>query len=623
MAIKRTRGIDVSYYQGNINWQTVKAQGVEWVILRAGFGNSNVDTQFVNNITGAVAAGFDKIGVYWFSYAHDIASAQAEVSKCLATIAPYKSSINLPVWFDWEGASYNYVKNTYGVSLTSSQIQGIAEAWCNGIIAGGYSTGIYSNKSNADGWFKRTNGQYLWEYLGVEFWYARYGANNETSLFVDPAFEATALSEHPEMNYFQFSDVGVMSGINSQRVDLNIRYEDVTEPPSPPEPPTPDPVERPYSDSIEYVEIKDTDRKVIGIIDTAQSLIWHSVYYGVGDFEIYIQATGAVLDLLQVGNYVTRPNDIEVGIIESVEISDSLENGKMIVAKGRFVKSILDRRHIYKLSGHTNMATILSGNVETAIRKLVYDNAINCTFDTRRNIPVLDLGTVAGIAKTIVDESGNAAQKQVSFDNLLAYSEEVLKEYGIGAIATFDESTGKFLYTLYEGVDRTSGNTAGNEPVIFGKDFDNLTDSNYSFDETNKKNTALIGGAGEELDRFYSLIDGGEGLDRRETFVDANSINRTYKDDSDVEQTYSDNDYDKMLKAQGKQSLKESKSEESFNGTIDITNGNYIYNRDFSLGDKVTVQDTDINKYIDVRIVEVTEVQDENGYSVEAVYETE
>ena len=618
MAKKRTRGIDVSYYQGNINWQTVKAQGVEWVILRAGFGNSNVDTQFVNNITGAIAAGFDKIGIYWFSYAHDIASAQTEVAKCLETIAPYKSIITLPVWFDWEGASYNYVKNTYGISLTSSQIQGIAEAWCNGIIAGGYSTGIYSNKSNGDGWFKRTDGQYLWEYLGVEFWYARYGANNETSLFVEPAFEETALAEHPETDYFQFSDVGVVSGINSQRVDLNIRYEDAEEPPTPP--PTPDPVERPYSDSIEYVEIRDADRKAIGIIDTAQSIIWHSVYYGVGDFEIYIQATETALALLQVGNYVTRPNDIEVGIIESVEITDSLENGKMIVAGGRFAKSILDRRHIYKLSGHTNTATILSGNVETAIRKVVSDNAINCTFDTRRNIPVLALGAVAGITKTIVDENGNAAQKQVSFDNLLTYTEEVLKEYEIGAIATLDESTRKFQYTLYEGADRTSGNMAGNEPVVFGKEFDNLTDSSYSFDETNEKNTALIGGAGEELDRFYALIDGGKGLDRRETFVDANSINRTYKNESDVEQTYTDAEYTTMLKAQGNQSLKELKAAESFTGSIDLTNGNYIYNRDFSLGDKVTIQDNDIGKYVDVRILEITEVQDENGYSIEATY---
>lgn len=618
MAKKRTRGIDVSYYQGNINWQTVKAQGVEWVILRAGFGNSNVDTQFVNNITGAIAAGFDKIGIYWFSYAHDIASAQTEVAKCLETIAPYKSSITLPVWFDWEGASYNYVKNTYGISLTSSQIQGIAEAWCNGIIAGGYSTGIYSNKSNGDGWFKRTDGQYLWEYLGVEFWYARYGANNETSLFVEPAFEETALAEHPETDYFQFSDVGVVSGINSQRVDLNIRYEDAEEPPTPP--PTPDPVERPYSDSIEYVEIRDADRKAIGIIDTAQSIIWHSVYYGVGDFEIYIQATETALAILQVGNYVTRPNDIEVGIIESVEITDSLGNGKMIVAGGRFAKSILDRRHIYKLSGHTNTATILSGNVETAIRQVVSDNAINCTFDTRRNIPVLALGAVAGITKTIVDENGNAAQKQVSFDNLLTYTEEVLKEYEIGAIATLDESTRKFLYTLYEGADRTSGNMAGNEPVVFGKEFDNLTDSSYSFDETNEKNTALIGGAGEELDRFYALIDGGKGLDRRETFVDANSINRTYKNESDVEQTYTDAEYTAMLKAQGNQSLKELKAAESFTGSIDLTNGNYIYNRDFSLGDKVTIQDNDIGKYVDVRILEITEVQDENGYSIEATY---
>lgn len=622
MAIKRTRGIDVSYYQGAIDWQAVKDQGVDWVILRAGFGNSNVDTQFVNNITGAVNAGFEKIGVYWFSYAHDIASAQAEVAKCLETIAPYKLRINLPVWFDWEGASYSYVERTHGISLTSSQIQGIAEAWCNGIIAGGYSTGIYSNKSNASGWFKRTDGQYLWEYLGVEFWYARYGANNETSLFVDPAFEETALSEHPEMDYFQFSDVGVVRGINSQRVDLNIRYENVIEPPSPPEPPTPEPEKEP-TDNIEYVEIRDADREIIGIVDTAQSIIWHTVYYGVGDFEIYIDANETTMRLLKVGNFVTRINDENIGIIESIEITDSHENGKMITAKGRFAKSLLDRRLIYRLIGNTNRPTILSGNVETAIRSVVYENAIHNQYDSNRDIDELTLYDPSGISKKIVDDDGNPAQKQVSYENLLTYTDEVLKEYGLSSKVTLTD--GLYLgYSVFEGKDRSVYNTYGNKPVIFSVDYDNLVSSSYTADRATYKNTALIGGSGQDLDRFYTLLHGmNSGIDRREVFIDASSINRTYKDESDADKTYTDSEYTKMLYEKGKKDLASLKPTESLSGEINTTYGNYLLNRDYGIGDIVTIQDNFIGKYANVRITEITEVQDENGYSVDVVYETE
>lgn len=621
MATVKKYGIDVSYYQGTIDWAAVKAAGVEWCILRGGFGNSNVDTQFVNNITGAIAAGIPQIGVYWFSYAYDAYTAGVEVDKCLETIAPYKQHINLPVWFDFESASYSYVQRTRGESLTAWQIQDIARAWCGGVISAGYAAGIYSNKSDGDRWFKLANGQYLWQELGCEFWYARYGANNETSLFITPAFEATALSEHPEMNIFQYSDVGRVAGINSQRVDLNIRYEESADPQ--PDPPAPQPTERNEvtANNIEYVAVRDADFNIIGIIDNASSIIWHSVYYGVGDFEIYIKVTQRVLDMLQIGYYITRANDVEVGIIEAINITDNLQDGKMIVASGRFAKSILDRRHIYKLSGTVNTPTILRGNVETNIRQTVSDNAISCT-DNRRNIPVLELGALSGIGKIIVDDAGAAAQKQVSYQNLLTYTDSVLQEYNMASLVILNEDRAMLQYIVYEGADRSVTNGAGNVPVIFSREYDNLSDSTYTYDTAAHKNVALIGGAGEDIDRFYTLLAGSEtGLDRRETWIDASSVNREYDDESGTKKTYSDADYIEMLKTEGKQGMAEMKTLESFSGTIDITNGNYIYNRDFALGDVVTVQDNDIGKYVNVRILEVTEVQDESGYKIEAKYD--
>jgi GH25 family lysozyme M1 (1,4-beta-N-acetylmuramidase) len=615
MAIKKLYGIDVSYYQGVINWKAVKAAGVEWVILRAGFGNSDVDTQFVNNITGAIAAGFDKIGVYWFSYAHDSASANTEAKKCLETIAPYRANITLPVFHDWESASYNYVVKTHGFSPTPAQIREIAQTWCDAVRAAGYQTGIYSNKSSASGWYKLPNGLYLWEDIGCEFWYARYGANNETQLFITPAFEETALSEHPETNIFQYSDVGVISGINSKRVDLNIRYVETSDPePEPPTPTPPDYKKDVQSNGIEYVEIRDQNFSVQGIVDTAISVIWHSVYYGVGDFEIYVSASQSMLNLLSIGNYVTRPNDIEVGIIEKIEVTDNPQDGKMIVASGRFAKSILDRRQIYKLSGNSNTATILRGNVETNIRQIVSDNAISCAFDSNRNIPVLELGAASGIAKIIRDENGNAAQKQVSYQNLLEYTDSVLQEYGMSSLLVLNES--KLQYIVYEGSDRSANNAVGNIPIIFSKEFDNLTESAYSYDTQGAKNAALIGGEGEGLDRFYTVLVGAEtGLQRREMWVDGSSINRKYKDGNEEKQ-YTDSVYSEMLITQGKQEMSDKVIVESFGGTFDVMNGNYVYNRDFFLGDIVTAQDNDIGKYIDVRILEVTEVQDKDGYQI-------
>ncbi len=373
--------------------------------------------------------------------------------------------------------------------------------------------------------------------------------------------------------------------------------------------------------AIDNIEARNADFELIGIIDAAASIIWHSVYFGVGDFEIYTEATPEAVEMLKKGNYVTRADDIETGVIEKLDIVNDNQRGVMIAAAGRFVKSILDRRIIYKLTGNSNAATILRGNVEENIRSVISNNAIACPFDSSRNISQLELGELAGIEAVIVDESGSRTQKQVSYDNLLTYTDGVLKEYGLASLLALNADAKKLQYIVYSGVDRSIDNTSGNLPIVFSQEFDNLTSSNYSLDTTPEKNTALIGGEGEGAARFYSLLSSGKAdLQRREIFIDASSINKTYKDESDEEVTYTDAEYNALLKAKGKQDLATLIETESFAGVINIVNGNYIYNRDFFLGDIVTVEDKILNKYANIRICEITEIQDENGYNVEAVY---
>ena len=372
---------------------------------------------------------------------------------------------------------------------------------------------------------------------------------------------------------------------------------------------------------IDLVEIKDADRVTVGVIDAASSIIWRSVYFGVGDFEIYAKADDHNVELLKVGNYVTRPNNDEVGIIEHVNLTFDFSNGYMLTATGRFAKALLDRRLIYKLSETVNTPTVISGNVEIAVRKLVNDNAINCTADSRRNIPILGLAALSGLTPTIVDGSGQAAQKQVSYQNLLDYTEKVLHEYGLAARVIFNNSNKKLLYQVYEGTDRSTGNAAGNDAVIFSLDYDNLVSSEYDYSEEKLRNSALIGGEGEGLERFFTLLTKNKsGLQLREIFVDASSINRTYQDDQDEEQTYTNAEYRAMLNQQGQEVLESHIISETFSGEINATHGVWIYERDYNLGDIVTVQDNMIGKYINVRITEVTEVQDENGYSVNIIF---
>lgn len=368
---------------------------------------------------------------------------------------------------------------------------------------------------------------------------------------------------------------------------------------------------------IDYVEIRNKERSVIGLIDTAKSIIWKSTYYGVGEFEIYTSCTLEAKEILKVGNYVTRINNFEVGIIEKIETENNDDDGLMIIASGRFIKSILDRRIVYQgtLQGVGNAywwscnATILKGNVELAIRQLISDNAVHAD-DQNRNIPEIDLNSndISNLPETIIVEDTKdeetSAEKQVTYKNLLEYTDSVLEEYKLGARMWLDLDTLKFRYKIYKGKDHTS---ASSEPIIFSKEFDNLTSTNYIYDATNEKTTALIGGEGEGTERkcafAYAWLTG---LERKEAFIDASSLTQ---EELDIET------YRKQLEAQGRQSL--TPAEETFEGSVDLTNSNLVYGIDYELGDLVTIEDKDINKYIYTRIIAVTEVQDDDGYIIE------
>ena len=90
------RGIDVSHYQGAINWTAVANSGITFAFVRVGTSNT-IDTQYINNLQGAAAAGL-RVGVYWYTYAMSPEQAASEASLLLQLIAPYQ--VSFPVVID-------------------------------------------------------------------------------------------------------------------------------------------------------------------------------------------------------------------------------------------------------------------------------------------------------------------------------------------------------------------------------------------------------------------------------------------------------------------------------------------------------------------------------------------
>ena len=109
-------GIDVSKYQGGINWQQVRNSGVKFAMIRVGTTKKGLDEQFINNINGANAAGV-RTGIYIYSYATTPEAAAAEANQVLAWIAPY--TVTFPIAIDIEDSSQK--------GLNPAQLQAIAD----------------------------------------------------------------------------------------------------------------------------------------------------------------------------------------------------------------------------------------------------------------------------------------------------------------------------------------------------------------------------------------------------------------------------------------------------------------------------------------------------------------
>lgn len=139
------KGIDVSSHQSLIDWAKVKAAGIEFAIIRAGYGRyeNQVDSRFEQNAFGALSAGLH-VGVYWFSYATTPEEARQEAQVCAGVIEPYKGKFDFPVYFDYEYDSERYSKEQ-GVTPTRELREALAQAFCEEIEAQGWRAGVYTN----------------------------------------------------------------------------------------------------------------------------------------------------------------------------------------------------------------------------------------------------------------------------------------------------------------------------------------------------------------------------------------------------------------------------------------------------------------------------------------------
>lgn len=190
------RGIDISKHNGAVNWAQVKADGVQFAILRAGYGKqaSQKDTQFENNYAGCKSNGVP-VGAYWYSYAATPAEAMQEAAVCLSILKG--KTFEYPVYFDIEEPSV--------LAKGKAACTAIAKAFLEAVEQAGYFVGIYSSKVHLE--------NCITEELRARYavWVAHYGVDKTTY--------------HGQHGIWQKSSTGKVSGIRGN-VDMNECYTD-------------------------------------------------------------------------------------------------------------------------------------------------------------------------------------------------------------------------------------------------------------------------------------------------------------------------------------------------------------------------------------------------------------
>ena len=381
---------------------------------------------------------------------------------------------------------------------------------------------------------------------------------------------------------------------------------------------------------MEEFYLLDNELKKKYIIDTYSSAIWAKRYNDIGDCELVISASIENFRKIKECKYIARNDDDMVCKIKKVELQTDEENGDQLILTGKDITDILNQRIVIK-------QTNFNGSVEDYIRTLINDSIIKPT-NTDRKIKNFTLANKKGFTETI--------REQVTYDNVGDKIQKLCKQYGWGYKVTINN--GSFIFALYKGSDIS-------EYITFSHNYDNISTTDYSKDDSNIKNVALVAGEGEGVARKTITIGNGIGIDRHELYVDArdisseidydelltnypngkekvinnviyyqvNGINIAVLTKNDAGEITNvqlcNNIYMENLKNTGYEKMSEHTSITSFAGEI-IVGMSYKYKEDYNLGDIVNI----VNEYgisINVRISEVIENQDDNGYTMEPTFE--
>jgi Siphovirus ReqiPepy6 Gp37-like protein len=341
-------------------------------------------------------------------------------------------------------------------------------------------------------------------------------------------------------------------------------------------------------------------------IDNYESLLFTRRWHEVGEFELRINRHKRHTELLQRGNLIMLgASRNKVGIIRHREIELD-ENGKKTenwLVKGIALKGVMAQRITVPPANDSHDRA--SGAAETVMKHYVNNHIVN-PVDIKRKIDMVVLASDQQRGSTINWES--------RFKNLAEELIEISKASGLGWDVILDFQQKKWIFDVFEGRNLTVNQTE-NPPVIFSPQFESLKQLSFVESDYNYRNFGYIAGQGEGDDRRVVEVGEAEGLSRIETFIDARDV----AEQDENQQALSENEIIAKLQERGQQKLAEFAQEFFLEGQI-LTNSPFEYEKDYDLGDIVTIQNREWGVTRDARITEIKEIYEPNGFQIEATF---
>jgi len=251
-AVRYAEACDISYWQGKLDAEKMKAAGVRACIVRAGYGTT-VDKRFVSYINDLIRAGMH-VGVYWFIYAASIAKTKENAEKCIEVLKPYKGMIECGVWADWE-----YDSDARAGYMTVDKRCAIVRAFLSEMENAGYSVGIYSNQDYIK------SGKFSRDLIAAyPLWFAKYSADAGQ-------YAHEGKYNTPYLWQYTSSGKGRDYGVESATIDLDRCYIDLS----------------PESASTgNVVDAVQTDKNNVSVKDNPYPVPTRTLYYETGRYQM-------------------------------------------------------------------------------------------------------------------------------------------------------------------------------------------------------------------------------------------------------------------------------------------------------------------------------------------------